>query len=642
MKYLFLFIFLFFVSEITAQLCTGSLGNPVVNISFGNKNNPTGPLQPGITNLGYVANSCPNDGNYSIVSSALGCFTNTWHDITRDHTGDEEGKMMLINATNAPSVFYIETITGLCGNTTYEFGAWVANVLKPTSCGGNGTKPNLTFTIETSNGTVLETYSTGNINETSVLSFKQFGFLFKPPLNTNSVVLKITSNAGAGCGNDLAIDDITFRPCGPTMSAKIDGVNTFNKTVCFNEQNPMLLSMEVGQGYNNPVYQWQISNNAGISWNNLSNANQTNFNRTPTNVGNFQYRLLASESVYSGVVSCQTASLPITIQINSQAPQIGNQVINQCFGGAVNFAAASGSGSNLSYLWTGPNNFSSTEKNPQLAAVNRSDTGRYIVKVTTSNGCSSTDTVRVTAFNAINASFTGNTVICLGDSTLLTAIGGTTQDWYNNSRASIHSGSSLWVKPVDTTQYQVIIKNVQACTDTLNIPVQVIKPPQVDAGPDKTIMQGNSTALLGKIDGQYNGFTWQPLVNLMPPNSLTPLVSPFSTQQYTLTAYGMNGCTSESDTTLVRVLASINPPNSFSPNGDGIHDEWIIPGLETYPNGSVSVFNRYGQVVFQTKPYFRGWNGKLNGKEVPTGVYYFIINRGNGEPLLSGSLYLIR
>lgn len=642
MRYLFFFFLIFFVTGISAQLCTGSLGNPVVNITFGNKNNPTGPLQPGITNLGYVSNTCPNDGNYSIVSSAYGCFTNTWHDITKDHTGDEEGKMMLINATNAPSVFYIETITGLCGNTTYEFGAWVANVLKPSSCGGNGTKPNLTFIIETTDGTILETYRTGNINESSVLTFNQFGFLFKPPINTNSIVLKITSNAGSGCGNDLAIDDITFRPCGPNMSANIDGVSTFNKSVCFNEQNAMLLNMTVGQGYNNPVYQWQISTNDGINWSNLNNANQTSFNRTPTSIGNYQYRLLASESIYSGIASCQTASLPITIQIKTQAPKLGNQLINQCIGGSVNFNAASGSGSDLSYLWTGPNNFRSTERSPVLPSVNQSDTGRYVVMVSTSNGCASSDTVLVTAFNAINASFSGNTIICLGDSTLLTANGGSTQEWYHNSRAAFYSGSSLWVKPVDTTQYQVIIKNAQACTDTLKIPVQVIKPPQVDAGPDKTIMQGSSIALSGKIDGQYNGFIWQPLINIIPPNSLTPLVSPASNQQYALTAYGINGCPSSSDTVLVRVLASINPPNSFSPNGDGIHDQWIVPGLETYPNGSLSIFNRYGQVVYQTKPYFKGWDGKFNDKEVPTGVYYFIINRGNGEPMLSGSIYLIR
>lgn len=642
MKYLLLFLIPFYNSEVAAQLCTGSLGNPVVNISFGNKNNPTGPLQPGITNLGYVTNACPNDGNYSIVSAALGCFTNTWHDINKDHTGDEEGKMMLINATNAPSVFYVETINGLCGNTTYEFGAWVANVLKPSSCGGNGTKPNLTFTIETTNGIILETYRTGNINESSVLTFNQFGFLFKPPINTNSIVLKITSNAGAGCGNDLAIDDITFRPCGPSMSAKIDGISTFNKSVCFNEQTPIIFNMEVGQGYNNPFYQWQISTDNGLNWSNLSNANQTNFIRTPTNVGTYQYRLLASEVIYSGISSCQTASLPISVEIKTQAPKIGTQVINQCIGGPVNFTAASGSGSDLSYLWTGPNNFKSTLRNPQLPAVNQSDTGRYLVLVSTSNGCASTDTVLVTAYNAINASYTGNTVICLNDSTQLTAIGGATQEWYNFSRATLGNGPTIWVKPIDTTQYQVIIRNTQTCTDTLFIPVHVIKPPTVNAGPDKIIKQGNSTQLTGKIDGQYNGFTWQPLLNLTPPNSLSPLVNPANTMKYTLTAYGINGCPSSSDTTIVSVFVRISPPNSFSPNGDGIHDLWEVPGLETYPNSSVSIFNRYGQVVFQTKPYFKGWDGKLNGKEVPTGMYYYIINQGSGESPVSGSIYLIR
>lgn len=76
-----------------------------MNISFGNKNTVAGPLRPGITNLGYATAGCPNDGNYSITNAALGCFSSTWHDINRDHTGDEEGRFMLINATNAPSVF---------------------------------------------------------------------------------------------------------------------------------------------------------------------------------------------------------------------------------------------------------------------------------------------------------------------------------------------------------------------------------------------------------------------------------------------------------------------------------------------------------------------------------------------------------
>jgi len=638
---LFLF-YVFFNLGANAQLCTGSLGDPVVNINFGNKNTIAGPLRPGITNLGYAAAGCPNDGNYSITNAALGCFSSTWHDINRDHTGDEEGRFMLINATNAPSVFFVDTIVGLCGNTSYEFGAWVANVLKPSSCSGNGTKPNLTFTIETLTGAVLQTYNTGNINEDAALTFKQYGFLFKPDINTTTIVLRIANNAGTGCGNDLALDDITFRPCGPVMNASIDGVAGFNKNICFNNQTNLNLTMSVGTGYLNPVYQWQVSTNLGVSWNDIAGATNTSYNRIGTSVGTFQYRLVAGESVFASSVSCKTASLPITIKINNEAPKLGNQTINQCIGGNFNLNGASGSGSSLSYLWTGPNGFSSTIRNPTLPNIRMGDTGKYTVQVSTNEGCISIDTITITAYNAINASFTGNTLICLGDSTLLTAFGGQQFEWYNNTRAIIGSNRTYLAKPTDTTNYQLLIRDAMGCSDSINIPVNVIKPPNVDAGPNRSIMQGNSTALLGSILGQNNGFVWSPQINMQQSNTLTPLVNPFNTTTYTLTAYGINGCTITTDTVQVRVFVSITPPNSFSPNGDGIHDIWLVPGLETYPFSELSIFNRAGQMMYQAKPYTEGWDGKFKGKNAPTGVYYYIINRGNGEDLLSGSIYLIR
>lgn len=642
MRYCLFIFYLFFNLGANAQLCTGSLGEPVVNISFGNKNTIAGPLRPGVTNLGYATAGCPNDGNYSITNAAFGCFSSTWHDINKDHTGDEEGRFMLINATNAPSVFFVDTIAGLCGNTSYEFGAWVANVLKPSSCSGNGTKPNLTFTIETLAGVVLQSYNTGNINEDASLTFKQYGFLFKPDINTSTIVLRIANNAGTGCGNDLALDDITFRPCGPVMSASIDGVAGFNKNICFNNQTNLNLTMSVGSGYLNPAYQWQVSTNSGATWNDIPGATNTSYNRIGTSVGTFQYRLLAGELVFASVAACKTASLPITIRINNEAPKLGNQTINQCIGGNINLNGASGSGSSLSYLWTGPNGFSSTMRNPILPNLKMGDTGKYIVQVSTNEGCTSTDTITITAYNAINGSFTGNTVICLGDSTLLTAVGGSQFEWYNNTRAMVGSNMTYLAKPTDTTQFQLLLRDAMGCSDSINIPLFVIQPPLVDAGPNRSIMQGNSTSLLGSIIGQNTGYIWSPQMNMQQSNSLTPLVSPLNTTTYSLTAFGSNGCAVTTDTVQVRVFVSIAPPNSFSPNGDGIHDSWLVPGLETYPFSELSIFNRAGQIMFQAKPYSIGWDGKYKGKDAPTGVYYYIINRGNGEELLSGSIYLIR
>ena len=121
-KYLVAVLFQFFLlSSIHGQLCTGSLGDPVVNITFGNDNTPKGPLKAGVTNMMYTTSGCPNDGQYGITNLAFGCFGNTWFLLAGDHTGDVGGRYMVINASFEPSDFYLDTVSGLCGNTVYEF-----------------------------------------------------------------------------------------------------------------------------------------------------------------------------------------------------------------------------------------------------------------------------------------------------------------------------------------------------------------------------------------------------------------------------------------------------------------------------------------------------------------------------------------
>jgi len=67
------------------------------------------------------------------------------------------------------------------------------------------------FQIEGTDGTVLNSYSTGNIPNLSAPSWQQFGFFFATPVGVSDIVLKIINNSPGGCGNDLALDDITFR-----------------------------------------------------------------------------------------------------------------------------------------------------------------------------------------------------------------------------------------------------------------------------------------------------------------------------------------------------------------------------------------------------------------------------------------------
>jgi len=106
----------------------------------------------------------------------------------------------------------------------------------------------------------------------------------------------------------------------------------------------------------------------------------------------------------------------------------------------------------------------------------------------------------------------------------------------------------------------------------------------------------------------------------------------------------LNG-TCESSRAEVKVavgLSVVNIANTFTPNGDGINDYWKIASIENYPDAVVQVFSRYGQKVYESKGYGSPFEGNLNGKKLPAGVYYYIINLKTNCNILSGSLTIIR
>ncbi|MFN9855902.1 MAG: IPT/TIG domain-containing protein, partial [Bacteroidota bacterium] len=82
--------------------------------------------------------------------------------------------------------------------------------------------------------------------------------------------------------------------------------------------------------------------------------------------------------------------------------------------------------------------------------------------------------------------------------------------------------------------------------------------------------------------------------------------------------------------------------NAFSPNGDGINDVWLVNFLQDYPNATVQIVNRYGQIVFFSNGYAQPWDGKFKGQALPVGTYYYLINLRNGKPTIAGSVTIIR
>lgn len=287
-----------------AQLCTGSLGDPAVNITFGTAANPDiSFIPPGAYT--FIASPCPNDGFFTVVDATQGCFGNSWHTVSTDHTGG--GAFMLVNASYEPGDFFRTTVEDLCPNTTYEFAAWAMNVLR-----GNGISPDLTFRIEKTDGTVLGQFSTGPIPTTASPLWQQYGFFFTTPADNPLVILRITNNAPGGMGNDLALDDITFRPCGPTVTATITGISG-DISVCEGDPGIFEFTADASSYYLTPVFQWQLSKDSGSTWTDIPGATSDTYSRKPTGKGLYWYRFAVKESGAS--VKCRINSNELIIQV---------------------------------------------------------------------------------------------------------------------------------------------------------------------------------------------------------------------------------------------------------------------------------------------------------------------------------------
>jgi gliding motility-associated-like protein len=95
---------------------------------------------------------------------------------------------------------------------------------------------------------------------------------------------------------------------------------------------------------------------------------------------------------------------------------------------------------------------------------------------------------------------------------------------------------------------------------------------------------------------------------------------------------------------VVKPAKPVNVPNVFSPNGDGFNDRWVITNIEDYPDAEIQIFNRYGTKVYEVQGYrnANGWEGKMNGADLPVGPYYYIIRLNKKLKQLAGAVSIIR
>lgn len=634
------FLTLLFCARTNAQLCQGSLGDPIVNISFGAGSNPGAPLKAATTGYQYRASDCPDDGYYTVRNNTTNCF-NSWHTLLRDHTGDPGGYFMLVNASYQPGAFYLDTVKGLCGGTTYEFAAWMMNVQVLGSCMPNPILPNITFSIERTDGSVLQSYNTNDIPQDASPTWKQYGFFFTTPSDVQDVVLRIFNNAPGGCGNDIALDDITFRPCGPQLQPVITGTSEKNVNLCEGSEAQFEFNCTVSAGFNNPSFQWQERIDNG-DWVDIPGANVPTLLRNfPSNAatGTYSYRLTAAEQGNLSSAQCRVASEVLTVRI-APYPVINLQTNAPiCENATLELTATGG----LQYQWAGPGGFQSLQSNIRIDQAQLEHGGLYNVTVTNDAGCATTESIiAVVNPNPIAQVGFATTTICEGTSAQLSAQGGNSYKWEPSTRLTDPNIANPVASPLNSITYRLIVSNTFGCTDTAESVINVIHRPVANAGEDKWIVQGTSVQLQASAIGENLSYRWSPALYMDNPASLQPTITPPHDTTYVLKVISNDGCGEATDTMKVYVYKDVFIPNAFTPNGDGKNDTWYIPALSAYPNFELAVYDRWGHLVFQAKKSNVHWDGRFKGQPLPMGVYVYVLDLKEGAALIKGTVTITR
>lgn len=248
--------------------------------------------------------------------------------------------------------------------------------------------------------------------------------------------------------------------------------------------------------------------------------------------------------------------------------------------------------------------------------------GQYTVTVTSSSGCEKTASANLTLQDDLLLVAQPTVTVCEGETiTPQILSNGSSFQWTPSTGISNAGEAHPEIKAQSNITYTLTARRGN-CQQSADIVINVKPLPQVNAGPDQTIIQGDEIKLPGTVSG--GTVNWVPDSGLSATDIAQPTAKPFATTTYQLTAV-LNGCMASDETTITVVPYCIKPMAAFSPNSDGINDRWLVTDGSCLQKAKVEVFNRYGAPVYRNDNYNNDWNGTYSGKPLPDGTYYYII-----------------
>lgn len=335
---------------------------------------------------------------------------------------------------------------------------------------------------------------------------------------------------------------------------------------------------------------------------------------------------------YSGIVTdANGCVITSSVVIADPLPFSLTALVTEATCNSANDGAAtttvSGATPNYTFAWSGPASYSTQN-------ISNVTPGTYSLSIIDSKGCQKDTVIEIAPSFTVLANAGSDATLCLNSSVLLDGLPSINAIGYQWSlvappSSSIANTATTLVTPAvgSNTYVLLVTSSIAACFDEDTVIVNINPLPIVDAGPTQSVslyspvnIGGNPTSLTGVT------YTWLPSNFLNDPNVANPVGNNTVNVTYTVFVTDANGCISSS-TVDIFIYPEIKIPNGFSPNADGRNDAWIIDNIQQFTECTVEVYNRWGELLFQSPPgYPTPFDGRFKNKDLPVGTYYYIID----------------
>ncbi|GAA0876871.1 hypothetical protein GCM10009118_32810 [Wandonia haliotis] len=553
------------------------------------------------------------------------------------------------------------TPTGSVDLSGLPSGSWTIN---PGGISGSGTTTTLSglssgtynYTVTNSDGCVSSATANVVINTAPVTPLAPVvGTITQPDCTTPTGSVDLsglpsgswTINPGgiSGSGTTTTLSGLSSGTYNFTVTNSDGCVSSTTVNVTIESSTPPAapdVSITVPPTCTDPTATLQINSPLGADYSYLINggAPQSSTVFSGLGIGSYQF------TVIDNTTGCESAITTITINPQTDFPVITVSDIVEliCNGGEdaeITIAVANGTGP-YQYSWDTPNGVGNT--------ASGLSSGTYTVTVTDANGCQDAESVSIIDPQPLTINFSGTNPTCDNADGNLVA---TPQNgeapftylWDGNQ------GTTNTLNNISAGSYGVTITDNNGCSAYAESVVEsdgnfsLVVSSETDM-----IKEGESVLLQADVDPSSTdlSYNWTPAVGLSCTNCASPVATPSETTTYTVTVISPEGCEQEASLTIYveSSCGELFIPTMFSPNSDGNNDGFCVHGeKDCILSYSIQVFNRWGQLVYESESVNDCWDGTYKGKPLNTAsfVYRVYATTESGKEIeMSGNINLLR